>query len=286
MWSAAWDAVRDAELPAAVYVDVCAAGLPIEDNVRLFADVAHYALAFAIGCYLPPEQRPAARARINAACRIALDGSEPGSGRQLAAARAVIQSSGPADAAMLRAWLDAGAAPDGLVLDSDLRWVIVLQLAVLGLASAADVDAEDARDRTATSAINAAKAHASRPDAAAKAAAWSKIVDDDSLSNHLVWATAEGFWQVDQDALTASYVDRFVVDMPIMAARRAPQVAERLMKLAYPSTVVEPGALAALTAMADQGGLAPVLARLVRDGNDDLERALAARRLATVHGSR
>ena len=42
----------------------------------------------------------------------------------------------------------------------------------------------------------------------------------------MLFATADGFWRAGQDELTASYVDRFVADMPAMAARRAAQVAE------------------------------------------------------------
>jgi aminopeptidase N len=283
LWSAAGDATRDAELTADAYVDICAAVIPIEDNVKLLHDAIRYALTFAVGRYLPPDRRAAARARISAACRRAMTASEAGSGRRLAAARAMIQSAGPDDAAWMVAWLDGSEAPPaGLVLDSDLRWTIVARLSVLGAFSSADIDAEYDRDRTVTTATNAARAHASRPDATAKAEAWEKIVNDDTLSNHLLWATAEGFWESDQEDLTRSYVDRFVTEMPAAAARRAAQISEYLLRFAYPATIVEPAALAALTAMADVGDLPAGIARLIRDGNDDLRRALDARRTAGV----
>jgi aminopeptidase N len=284
LWGAAWDATRDAELSADAFVDICAAGLPGED-VTLLPGVLTYVLALAIGRFLPVERRRAARARVHAACRSALDGSEPGSGRQLAAARGLIGSAGPDDLVWMVSWLDSADTPpdndvrppNGLVLDADFRWLIVQRLAVVGAASAADIDAEYERDRTAANAIFAAKAHASRPDAEAKEAAWTKIISDDSLSNHLLFATADGFWQADQEAITAPYVERFVADIPRMAERRAATVAEHLVRLVYPATAVDVASLAVLTAMTETGRLAPALRRLVDDGNDDLARALAAR---------
>jgi aminopeptidase N len=281
LWSSAWDATRDAEIPSDAYIDVCVAGLPNERNVRLFHDVTGYAVRWAIGRYLPPERRSAARARINAVCRAALDDSAAGSGRQLAAVRALIQSAGPDDAEWMASWLDGSVTPPaGLVLDSDLRWTVVTRLAELGAFTGADIDAEYDRDRTVTAATNAARAAAARPDAAAKAEAWTKIISDDTLSNHLLWATAEGFWQPDQEELTASYVDRYVAEMPAAAARRPTQVSELLIRFAYPSTIIDAAALAALTAMAESGVMAAGHARIVRDGNDDLRRSLAARAVA------
>jgi len=278
LWGAAWDATRDAELPASAFVDIAAAGLPTEDNVVIFATVVRYAL-FAIDRFMPLGRRPAARVRIGEACRTALVGAEAGSGQQLVAARSLIYTTSLDDAAWLRSWLDDDddAAPAGLQIDFDLRWVITQQLAVLGAVSRDDIDAEYARDRTAMGAINAAKARASRPDPAAKQAAWTEIIEDDSLSNHLLFATAEGFWQPDQGDLTSPYVQRFVTDMPAMAARRVPQVAEFLVRAAYPAFSVDREALEALTAMATGDAMTPGLTRHVRDGNDDLARALAVR---------
>jgi aminopeptidase N len=281
LWGAAWDATRDAELPASAFVDIAAAGLPTEDNVVIFATVVRYAL-LAIDRFMPLDRRPAARVRIGEACRTALVAAAAGSGQQLVAARSLIHTTSLADVAWLRSWLDDdGAAPAGLHIDFDLRWVITQQFAVLGAVSRDDIEAEYARDRTAMGAINAAKARASRPDPAAKQAAWAEIIDDDSLSNHLLFATAEGFWQADQGDLTSPYVQRFVTDMPAMAARRVPQVAEFLVRAAYPAFSVDREALEALTGMAAGDAMTPGLARHVRDGNDDLARALAVRAVSS-----
>jgi aminopeptidase N len=249
--------------------------------VVIFPTVIRYVLTFAIDRFLPPEARPAARARIGEACRGVLEQAEPGSGLQLAAARALIGTAGPDDAGWLRSWLDDGTVPPaGLAIDSDLRWTIMQQLAVLGAASSADIDAEYDREPTQTTAINAAKARASRPDAAAKEIAWNQIISDDSISNHLLFATAEGFWQPDQIDLLAPYVERFVADVPEMASKRVPQVSEFLIMFGYPHSRVDADDLAKLTEMVAGETIEPVIARLVRDGNDDLARAIRAREVA------
>jgi aminopeptidase N len=281
LWGAAWDATRDGELSAHAFVDICAAGLPVEDNVVIFPTVIRYVLVFAIDRFLAPADRPAARARIGEACRGVLDRAEPGSGLQLAAARALVATAGPDDAGWLRSWLDDPAAvTSGLVMDGDLRWTVMLQLAAIGAASVADIDAEYDRDPSQANAIHAAEARASRPDPEAKATAWQQIISDENISNHLLFETAQGFWHADQAELLESYVDRFVTDIPVMAHKRPPEIAEYLLMYGYPHSQVSAGTLAKLTAMVEAASVEPATARLIRDGNDDMARAIRAREVA------
>ncbi len=97
-----------------------------------------------------------------------------------------------------------------------------MRLCVLGAATAADIDAEYDRDRTAAGVEYAARCRAALPRPAAKAEAWRVIIADDELSNRLILAAAEGFWQPQQTELTAAYVSRFFDEVPAMAARRSP----------------------------------------------------------------
>ena len=281
LWGAAWDMTRDSELPATEFLGLCAAALPREDDVAIFARVVEYAVDHAIDRYLPPGERPAARQSLAAACRAALAGAQPGSGRQLVAARGLIRCAGQADAGWMRSWLDdPAAAPAGLVIDRELRWALHEQLAAQGALSAEEIAAEYAGDRTLTGATHAARCRALRPDPGAKARAWAQLIDDDSLSTRLLAATADGFWRAGQDDLTGSYVERYVTDMPAMARRRVPDVAGHVARLAYPRYEVSDAAYARLSAMAAEQDLTPALRRELQDGNDDLARALAARALA------
>jgi aminopeptidase N len=145
--------------------------------------------------------------------------------------------------------------------------------------TAADIEAEYERDRSARGAEHAGRCRAALPDEAAKAEAWRVIIEDDTLSNRMVLAAAEGFWQSEQFELTAPYVQRYFDEMPGAAARRAPMVAQQVASLAYPRFAVTAGTLAAARAMLARPDLTPGLARAVVDATDDLERALGARTL-------
>jgi aminopeptidase N len=282
LWGAVWDATRDAEIAATTFLDVCAAALPVESNVAIFADVVGYALDHAVDRYLPPEDRDEARERLGDSCLEALASSRPGSGWQLAAARAWIRCAGPADVDRLRSWLDGSdEVPDRLLIDADLRWELTCQLAALGGLSEQDIDAEYARDHTATGAERAARARALRPDPDAKAAAWARLIEDETLSNRQLFVTAAGFWRADQTELTRSYVERYATDMPAMATRRVPQVADRIAHLAYPAYAVDPATLTVMSAMASSEDLTPALRRAVVDANDEMARSLAARSLVS-----
>ena len=123
----------------------------------------------------------------------------------------------------MTAWLrDQSSAPEALRVDADLRWMLLTQLASFGRASPADIDAEYERDHTASGAERSARARAARPDPAAKAWAWDALVHDTSLSNRILFALAGGFWRPGQEQVTASYVERFVTDMPAMATPAGP----------------------------------------------------------------
>ncbi|HEY9481452.1 MAG TPA: aminopeptidase N [Micromonosporaceae bacterium] len=282
LWGSAWDLTRDAKSAADWFVDLCRAALPVEPDVAIFTEVVGYARDYAVARYLPPETAAAARRTLAEASRASLDRADGDPGRRLAAARAMITLATPDDVDWLWDWLDPTGVtrPAGLAIDAELRWLIVGQLATLGAASGAEIDAEFDRDRTAIAAEHAATAHAARPDAGEKASAWGALMDDDTRSNRLLFATARGFWRPGPGDLTASYVDRYIADVPAMAARRPAQVAERIATLAFPSYSIDAGTLAAMTRMRDDESLVPGLRRALIDETDELGRSVAARDLA------
>jgi aminopeptidase N len=280
LWSAAWDATHDAEWPPGRFVELAAAALPAETGLGVFAEMLHMATAVVVRRYLPEAERAAASATLAAACLGVLEAADPGSGRQLAAARGLVGCAGPAEVGLLRRWLAGQRAPEGLPVDAELRWLVLHRLVVLGAAGTADIDAEAGRDRSAQGAEHAARCRAAVADTVGKAEAWHAIVDGDGMSNRLLLATAGGFWQPEQAALTESYVDRYFVEMPGVAGRHTPQVFNRLAEMAYPRYAVAPETTAAAERMLRRPDLVPGLRRAVLDATDDLRRALAARALA------
>jgi aminopeptidase N len=276
VWAAAVDATRDADLAPAEFVALAAAGLPAETQVAVFADVLDFALTSAARQYLPAAGRASALSAIAGACLEVLNIAEPGSGRQLAAARGLVRSAGPAEAPALSEWLD-GTGPGGLAIDADLRWALLHRLVVLGERGEDAIAAEVTRDPSAQGAEQATVCRAALPDGEAKARAWAVISCDDSLSVRIIAATAEGFWQAEQDELTAPYVARYFDEMPVMATRRGPSAVWQVGKAAYPRFAVSRETQALAEAMLARNGVDPVLQRIVVDATDELSRAATAR---------
>lgn len=163
LWGATWDMCRDAQLSAADYADLVVRGVAVETDLTAVTAVLAQAES-AVRYYTPPQQRASVAARWTAGLARLLKQAEPGSDHQLAIVRALAVSlTTPDGAELLRAWLAGDEVPPGLVVDADLRWRFVTQLARLGGLDAADIDAELARDNTATGAEKAAGARAACP---------------------------------------------------------------------------------------------------------------------------
>jgi aminopeptidase N len=275
LWGAAWEAVRDAVLPADFFVDLLVRTLPAESHATVFEHLLGHAWEHAIPRYLTPVAAPAAARTLAELCASI---ARRGDARRRSALHGWI--AGSSDTGALRAALSGAGLPAGVVLDVELRWALLRRLSVLGDVCAAEIDEEYARDLGAAGAEHAAWCHAARPDPEAKARAWTAVMVDKTLSNRLLFVTAEGFWQPDQRGLTESYVDRYAVDVPTMARRRPAQVAGRLATLGYPRYAVAPGTLTMSKRMLARDDLTPAVRRAVVDATHDLRRSLAAQALA------
>ena len=274
IWSSVLDTVRDGERPVADLVALVLAALPAESEVVVVEDVLSQTRVL-VDRYLTPETRPAALALVTQACDRLMAAAPAGESLQLAAARGLIGAT--VDAARLRGLLDGAGVPDGIAVDAELRWSILHRLAVLGAADAAVLDAELAADRSAAGEHRAALCKAALPDPAAKEHAWAVLTGAVDASNRIVEANAEGFWQPEQAALTAPYVDRYFAQMPEVAARFTPWLAERIAKLAYPRLAVDARTRRLAADLLTAPDLPAPLRRAVVDGDDDLRRALHAR---------
>ncbi|GAA1795710.1 aminopeptidase N [Planosporangium flavigriseum] len=279
LWSAAWDSTRDAEADPTGFVNLAVVGLPTELDPGVFAQVIGFAADITAGQYLTAARRPGALAALASACAEVLASVPAGSDRQLAAARGLVRCAGPGEVETLRGWLGGRNAPDGLAIDADLRWAVLGRLVVLGAAGTADIDDESERDRSAHGVQHAARCRAALPDAGEKARAWDAIAADETLSNRSLLALAEGFWQPEQEELTAAYVSRYFQDMPTMAARRSAQVVSQVAGAAYPRYAVRAATAEAAQRLLDRTDLPAVLRRVIGDRTDDLRRALAVRSL-------
>ncbi|WP_030155844.1 aminopeptidase N [Streptomyces sp. NRRL S-244] len=277
VWNSLRDMVRDGELAPAAYLATAGAHLPAEADLAIVQGVLAFARHHIADRYLAPEDRAEALATLTSIARALLrrteDGSDPG--LRLAAVRALIDAATQPDT--LAAWLEDDTVPGGPELDPELRWRILARLSVLGAVGEREIDAALAADPSATGEEGAARCRAALPTAEAKAAAWEHLFHDDSLSNYLFSATAQGFWQPEQAELVREYVPRFYADAIALGARRGPAIAEAAGRYAFPGHAVDEDNLRAGHAGIDDPAIVPALHRKLVDQLDDLARALRVR---------
>jgi aminopeptidase N len=276
-WGALWDMTRDAELATRRWVRLVADHAEAEDDVGVLQTLLRQASS-AIDRFGDPANRPLARGVLANAAHEALDRAKPGSDEQLIWARCLISMS--ADPSFARGLLDGSLVVDGLVVDTDLRWHIVMTLASFG-ASEDLIEAELQRDPTDIGIRRAWEARASRPDADAKAAAWSAALNEgDGPDLPLVTKRAilGGFWQPDQEALLVDYAERrWVEALDRLWAERSVDEALELTNAIYPSIFVAREVVDAADRALAKDSLPPPGRRSVTEGRDDTLRALKAR---------
>ncbi|KPC61651.1 aminopeptidase N [Streptomyces chattanoogensis] len=287
VWNAARDMVRDGELAPTAYLDAARAHLPHETDLAVVQGVLAFARTQIADRYLPPDGRRAALATLTATGRDILrrtEGPAHGThaGLRLTAVRAVIDSATTPE--NIQDWLDDGSVPGGPDLDPELRWRILGRLAALGETPLAElhkaIDAELARDPSATGQQGAARCRAALPDPEAKQAAWDALFTTDdraALSNYLFTATATGFWAPEQHDLLTPYVARYFDEAPALAARRGPALADAAGRYAFPVTHIDHDTLRLGDACLADGNPTPALRRKLIDQLDDLRRALKVR---------
>ncbi|GIJ52065.1 aminopeptidase N [Virgisporangium aliadipatigenens] len=277
-WAAAWDMVRDAELAARDYVTLVCAGLPAEKDITLVTATLRQAQA-ALAMYADPEWAPIGWRQVASTAAAALAAAEPGSGFQLAWARAYAGSARDSgDLSVLAGWLDDVDVPEGLRVEADLRWSVLQSLVALGAVSPDRIDVELDRDRTASGEREAALARALVPTTESKSEAWRRLVTDHALPNWLQRAMLQGFQHSAQVALTAPYAAEYFAVADDVWTHRDGDPAQEFMVLAYPAyQVTEEGIALADAWLAREGQPAP-LRRLIAEGRDGVVRALAARR--------
>ncbi|WP_088975661.1 aminopeptidase N [Micromonospora coxensis] len=276
-WTAAWDMVRDAELSARDYVALVLAGLPAETDINLVTATLRQA-STTLTYYADPEWAPTGWAQLARTARATLAAAEPGSGFQLAWARAYASAARSAeDLATLRGWLNGNDVPAGLTIDTELRWTILEALVANGAAGPDEIEAELAGDRTASGEREAAYAHALVPTPENKAAVWAQLTGPEALPNWRNRALLQGFTHAAQVELTAPYRERYFATVAQVWAQRDSEPAQEFVQLAYPAYLVEEETVAATDAWLAQDGHPASLRRLVAEGRDGVVRALRAR---------
>ncbi|BFU46489.1 aminopeptidase N [Krasilnikovia sp. MM14-A1004] len=276
-WAAAWDMVRDAELAARDYVALVVSGLPAEQDINLVTATLRQA-AGAVALYSDPAWAPTGWATLAQLAKDAVAAAEPGSGFQLAWARAYIGAArSEADQATLRGWLDGAGVPAGLTVDTELRWTLLHALAALGAVTDQQIEDELNGDRTASGEREAALARALVPTAENKAQVWARLTGTEKLPNWLHRSLLQGFQTSSQVALTAPYAAKFFEVVGDVWAHSDSEPAQEFVELAYPAYQVSEETVAMTDAWLARDGHPQSLRRLVAEGRDGVLRAHKAR---------
>ena len=275
-WSAAWEMTREAELRARDFVALVTAGLAAESEVgvvqRLLLQAQTALASYAEPGWAVTEGWPTFVARL-----LELAHADPGSDHQLAIVNALAGSVLTGEAIDTIAGWRSGEKPlEGLTVDTDLRWRLLHALVAHGAAGEAEIEAEYALDNTATGRRMTERARALIPTPEAKAEAWRRAVEDDSLPNAINSAIIMGFSHPAQQALLVDYVPRYFAAVDDVWARRSSEQAQPMVQGLFPSWAVEQATVEQADAWLE-GDHPSALRRLVTEGRAGVVRALAAR---------
>ncbi|GAA1363743.1 aminopeptidase N [Arthrobacter rhombi] len=237
-WAALWSMVRDAVLPAPVFLQAVRRHVDTITDVGVLTMILDQAES-AVRRYCPPAVRQTEQEALARAVHGFLLGAEPGSDAQVAFARRLAGLARHGGLDEVTAGLLDGSAPVvGLTVDEQLRWALLQAAAARGHADAATLDAERAGHPSAVASVGHALAMAARPAAEVKGAAFDAALtgvgaDGLALSNDVLTATVDGFL-VGTHELTDPYYERYWPALAGIWAERSIGLATRTVQGLFP----------------------------------------------------
>jgi aminopeptidase N len=276
VWGAIWDATRDAETAPRDFISLVLGNVATETESTTLRTVLSQ-VVLAATYYVGEEHRANTVTEVGDALWSLARHAEAGTDAQFQFVKFFSSVASTASHLSTVASLLNGAAPlDGLTVDTDLAWELLIALVAGGRAGSAEIDAALASDNTATGAQSAAQARAAIPTIEKKQAAWSSLIDVDNAPNTIVRVTATGFLRANDTTLLEPFVDRYFAMLQSVWATRSFSIAEKLILGLYPSPLAD-RALADKTRVWLDANPEPLaLRRLVIENLAGVERALAA----------
>jgi len=277
VWGTLWDQTRDGELPASRFVGIVLAHISAETNSTVLRTLIQQ-LLLAASSYVAPERRTATLERVaDVFWQLAL-GATAGSDLQFQFVKAFAQiASTDAQLDTVLEILEERAALDGLDIDTDLGWELLISLAAGGRASREEIDAALADDRTASGNQSAAHARAALPTLEDKELAWASIFDDAGRPNAIVRASGLGFLRSHDLTVFEPFVARFFDSLADVWKTRSHAIVEEIVDGFYPSPLANEALRSATAQWLDANPeAAPALRRMIVEHLAGVERALVA----------
>jgi aminopeptidase N len=284
-WSAAWDMCRDGEMAGRDYVRLVLSGVSSVADISVVQTLLRQA-SQAVRRFADPGWREAGLTLMASKLRGLLDAAPAGSDLQLAYVRAFagVATSGH-DLALLAGLLDGSVVIDGLSVDTDLRWALLLRLvsrgtaaaepgfAVFGVFGSKEIDAELARDATDAGERNAATCRAAIPSAEAKRETW-ELLTRGEQTIAAFRATLGGFTDADHPELMEPYLAKYFEVIGGVWRDWSSAMAQDFVSDVYTVGTISAETVEATDAYITAEQPPAALRRLLVEGRDDVLRAL------------
>jgi aminopeptidase N len=272
-WAAAYDMCRDAEMPARDYVRLVLGGVDSVRDLSVVQTLLRQA-ALAVRKLTDPSWRAEGTALMASSLRALLETAAPGSDHQLAYARAFAGVATSAeDLALLEGLLSGEAVIDGLVVDTDLRWILLRRLVSRGVKGDSAIDAELATDSTDAGERHAATCRAAIPTPEAKHDTWEDL-SGGKLTIAMFRAVLGGFADPDADELLAPYVPAYFDAVGDVWREWSSAMAQDFVSGAYAVNPLSQATVEATDAYIAAHETPAALRRLLIEGRDEVLRAL------------
>ncbi len=279
VWSSLWDATRDGELAATTFVDTVLTHLPAETDATL-ANLLVRQLEYALKHFVRPSKAETLRQRAGNVLWGAAQEAARGSDMQFQLVNAFARlANSDVQLGIIEDLRSGEISLSGLEIDQDLSWTLLISLATGGRIGEAEIDAEYAKDSSATGATSAQTAKAALPNPEAKQKAWEAMVKEQNLTNTMQRATLLGFNRCHDEHLLAPYAELYFENLAAMWDDASYEMSQRLVTGLYPYFAATPATLQATTqAIETLAADKPGLKRPLLEARDGLERIIAARK--------
>jgi len=209
VWTAAWDATRDAEAPARDFVRLILDHIAHESESTTVTTLLRQLITTG-SLYVAPDAREETLTEIASGLISLTESAKPGSDNQLQFAKFVPQFARTKEQLdWLEALLKGTKKIDGLIVDQDLRWELLTGLVIGARAGEEEIVKELEGDNTANGQKFAAACRAAIPTAEAKAEAWRILTDSEEYSNTLVNSASMAFGRVNDLSLLEPYAKKY-----------------------------------------------------------------------------
>ncbi|MEK9908063.1 MAG: ERAP1-like C-terminal domain-containing protein, partial [Aquiluna sp.] len=278
VWTAAWDATRDAEAPASDFIRLVLEHIPHETESTTVTTLLRQLITTAT-IYVKPEHREKTLIEVADGLIAHTESAVAGSDNQLQFARFVPQfARTDSQLDWLQGVLDGNKKVSGLNVDQDLRWELLTGLVIGGRADESVIAAELERDNTAGGQKFAAACRAAIPTASAKAEAWRVLTETEDYSNTLINSASLAFGRVNDLALLEPYLERYHEIALRIWNERSYHIAAYLLTNLYPIQLASKELAARTQALIEVEEIKakPALRRVLVENLSGIERGLKA----------